>query len=172
MAKATATTETPTRTVTIVGAPVTVSLPFAEGHVCTAAEAKALNQTRCENIGNNLRKRIKELAEKDGSFSDEALAKIADMAATVDAEYIFTLASSGGSSSVVDPFERECRALATSVVNNNIKAKGMTIKAYKEQEGGADRYAELVAQVMEMEQVKAKAQEILDSKSGIGGITI
>ena len=55
------------KTINIYDEEFTVSTPYAEGHVITAAEAKALNQVRAENIANNFRAKIK-AAKEDGTL--------------------------------------------------------------------------------------------------------
>ena len=44
------------KTITILGEKFEITAPYAEGQTLTAVEARVLNQTRAENIGNNLRK--------------------------------------------------------------------------------------------------------------------
>ena len=44
------------KTISISGQAFDVSTPYAAGHTLTEAEAKVLNQTRAENIGNNFRR--------------------------------------------------------------------------------------------------------------------
>ena len=83
---------------TINGISFEISTPYSEGHVLTEAEAKALNQTRSENIGNNLRAKIKEMQE--AGESEDAIAAIV---AEKDAEYVFTLASVSASRKL-DPY--------------------------------------------------------------------
>jgi hypothetical protein len=52
-----------TKTKTIEGKNFEISQPYEEGHVITAIEARVLNQTRSENIGNNVRAKLKEAIE-------------------------------------------------------------------------------------------------------------
>lgn len=98
-----------------------ITAPYAEGHVVTAAEAKVLNQTRSENIGNNVRAKLKELhaAEK---FED-AVALIA----SVDADYVFTLSNTGAGTRKLDPIEREALAIAKEIVKNHLAKTGRSM---------------------------------------------
>lgn len=89
----------------IEGESFTISQPYEEGHVLTVAEARALNQLRSENIGNNLRKLVKEAKEK-GDTADLA-ARVADY----DSKYTFAMPGAA-SVRIIDPVEREARALA------------------------------------------------------------
>lgn len=129
-----------TREISIKGVLLTVGQPFAEGHVCTAAEAKALNQTRAENISNALRSKITEKASEDGTYTDEALAAIGTMAAEYDAAYEFTLTSTGGGRKAVDPLEKECIAIARAAVTAELKKKGIKLKDLPE--GKMDEFIE------------------------------
>jgi hypothetical protein len=53
-----------TQSVTILGLRFNVQSPYSAGHVCTKAEAGALNQKRLESIRNNLA-----AAAKDGALT-------------------------------------------------------------------------------------------------------
>lgn len=64
------------RKVNMLGFPVEVSEPYGEGHKCNAAEADVLNQTRSQNIGNNLRDDIRKLAEVPEKESKASAAMI------------------------------------------------------------------------------------------------
>ena len=68
---------TPTQAITIAGARFTVPLRYAEGHVLTAGEANALNQTYLENCRNNLSGKA-----KDGTLTQEIVDQYA-------ASYVF-----------------------------------------------------------------------------------
>lgn len=51
-------------TITILGLSLPIPLPYSEGHVCSALDAKALNHAHCEHIRTNLGARLREaLAE-------------------------------------------------------------------------------------------------------------
>lgn len=153
-----------TKEITVQGLLVEVTQPYEAGHALTEAEAKALNQVRAENIGNNVRKAIKELANEDGSFSDEAAAEARNLVSQKDAEYEFTLASVGTGRRITDPLEVECRRLARDYVNGLIKDKGMTVKGYKEANGD-EKYDGLVAQVSENPDVVKMAKKNLADKN-------
>lgn len=159
------------KTITIYEEEFTVTTPYAEGHVITAAEAKALNQVRAENIANNFRAKIK-AAKEDGTLD-----KVRADLATYDAEYVFTLASVGGGRTPVDPVEREAKRLAEQLVTNMIREqKGMTKKDYLAQEGGEERFAENVAKLMERAEVIAAAKKAVkqreDQKKALAGIEL
>ena len=78
--------------------------PFAEGHVCTANEANALNQLLAENCRNNFSSKIKEgEAAPDQAAFDE---------------YVATYQFGVRSVSTSDPIEKEMR----KIVENKLKA--------------------------------------------------
>jgi len=161
-----------TKTVTISGQEFTVSTPYSEGQTITAAEAKALNQVRAENIANNFRAKIKEAVEA-GAGLDDVTAELT----AYDASYVFTLASVGGGRTPVDPVEREAKKIAEGLVANMIKEqKGQTKKDYLASEGGAEKFAEAVAKVMENPKVVAAAKQAVKDqakqKAALEGISL
>lgn len=116
-------TNTPTtKTITIAGNQFDVSVPYTEGHTCTAAEAKALNQVRAENIRNNCAKAVKQAVEEG-----KANGEIAKMVSAYDADYVFTLASAGGGRSV-DPVEKEAKSLARGAIKTKLEKEGRKLK--------------------------------------------
>ena len=88
------------KSISISGTAFEVAEPYAEGHTVNAIEARVLNQTRAENIGNNFRKGVQAaLALAEGPTRDAALAKVLADLQAYDAQYIFT---SGGVSRTPD----------------------------------------------------------------------
>ena len=155
------------REITIQGVLFAVSTPYNEGHVCTEAEAAALNQVRCENIRNNMASKVKaaqaELmvdgpANEDGTpgkkvmpegaqLSKETLEELALTVAAYDEDYVFTLASVGGGAAPKDPIEAEAVKLAKAAVAGQLKSMGHTVKAYTETDAGKEKYAAAVAKL-------------------------
>lgn len=115
-----------TREVTIAKHTFTVSLPFAEGHVLTEGEAKALNQTRTENISNSLRKKLTDLLGDEATA--EQIAEAQAMVAELDAAYTFTVANASGGRRVTDPLEKECKAVARAYISQQLKEAGKSVK--------------------------------------------
>lgn len=109
-----------TKTKDIAGQSFEISTPFAEGHVLTEAEARALNQVRSENIGNNVRAKVKELIE--AGKVDEAVALVAEK----DASYVFTLAGVAASAKL-SPEEKEARAMAKDILRAKLAEKGLKL---------------------------------------------
>jgi len=103
---------------TINGVAFEISQPYAEGHVITEAEARVLNQTRSENIGNNLRAKLKEMADAGASE-----AELQALVAEKDAEYVFTL-SNARASRVLDPVEKEANKIARELLKDHLAQTG------------------------------------------------
>lgn len=112
--------EVATKDAKVNGIIVSINQPYVEGHVITANEAKALNQTRTENIQNNTRKAVAAKLEEAGldaeSVTDEVKAAIQELVSSYDSEYEFAVRTAAAS--IVDPEEKEARRL----VRENIKA--------------------------------------------------
>ncbi len=159
-----------TKDITIQGVMVNLSLPYTEGHTITAAEASALNQTRAENIGNNARRKIKEMLEAEGA-TPESVAKAAQkLVSEYDKEYVFTLASVGGSARL-DPLTKECRAIARNYIGAKLKEMGVTQAAYLEK-NGPDAIKEKIIELAEQPAVVEAAKKALAEKDKIAGITL
>lgn len=112
------------KTIVIQGLDFQVSWPYAAGHTCTEAEAKALNQTRKENLANNFAKRVKDakaLDEKNGNTAETA--KLASEFEKLDAEYEFTLANVSAAAKL-SPVDREARSMAKAAIVANLASKG------------------------------------------------
>ena len=91
-----------------------VPQPYAEGHVCSANEAKVLNQVRAENIGNNARARVQAtILGEEGAMSQQELLNWFTKYAN---EYQFTEAAAGTGRATLSPLEREARKVATAIV--------------------------------------------------------
>lgn len=93
-----------------------ISQPYTEGHALTAVEARVLNQVRSENIANNMRKIVKEKG-----------ADAAGDVAEYDASYTFAMPREGGRK-VVDPVEREARAIARDAIRQKLAETGRKLK--------------------------------------------
>lgn len=116
------------REVAIGGVVATIGQPYAEGHTINAAEAKALNQTRAENISNAMRKKVKELASEDGTFTEAAAAEARKMIQDYDASYEFSLTAARGGRRTVDPLEKECISIARAAISAELKRQGIKVK--------------------------------------------
>jgi hypothetical protein len=150
-----------TKTISIKSLEFEVSTPYVEGHAISAAEAKALNQVRAENIGNNMRKAVTDHVE--GKEGAKSLAELQAEFAAYDRDYVFTLASAGGSKSTETPLERETRSVAKAWLATKLKEAGTTAKAYKEK-NGADYVENKILEVMANEEIVKLAKKNLAAK--------
>ena len=112
--------ETPTVNFKIQQKIFTIPKPFDEGHVCTAGEAGALNQTLAENTRNSWNTRIKE-AVADESFNQEELQAAIDEYLET---YEFGVRRGRGPA---DPVEREALTIAVGMVKEALRRKGWKI---------------------------------------------
>lgn len=117
-----------TRTITIQGLDFEATTPYAEGHVCTEAEAKALNQTRLENLRNNFASKIKAAKGEGDEVPADAIAALRAEFAEYDASYVFTLASVGGGKRETDPVQAEAKKMARALITASLRDKGRKIK--------------------------------------------
>lgn len=137
-----------------------ISQPYSAGHTLTEAEAKALNQVRSENIGNNVRSKIKELLEAGNTDAAKALV------AEKDAAYEFTLASVSASAKL-DPVEREARALAKEYIKAHLAATGRKINVAPEgetKESWADKIEAQVDILAAKDEIVKEAKKAVDQK--------
>lgn len=112
--------------VTIAGKTFNLRSPFEAGHVLTEGEAQQLNQTRRENVRNNMAKTVKEW---EGSFED-LVAKVE----AYDAEYTMEVRAAGEARTPSDPVTTEAKALARLAIKGalekaNQKADAKAINA-------------------------------------------
>jgi len=142
----------------IQGVSVEVDQPYEAGHEVTEAEAKALNQVRAENIGNNVRKAIKELVDAAGEITAAVTKAAQKLVSGKDDKYEFTLASIGGVR--LDPLEKEARSLARNWVAGKLKEMGITQKKYLE-DNGEDAIDIKIAELCEHPEIKKAAEEAL-----------
>lgn len=148
--------------------------PYEAGHTLTEIEARVLNQTRSENVGNNVRQKLKDMAD-EGKTEDELRAFVAE----VDGAYEFSSAREG-SGRVVDPTEREARKIARELLKAHlaetgrkltVAPEGLTEDEWKEKiEGEVDRIAALddvlKAAKKNVEAKKKQSETLLAAVSG------
>jgi hypothetical protein len=159
MFKSLPTKETPmaTKKITISGRTYEVSAPYAEGHTITAAEARTLNQTRAENIGNNFRKAIKEAGEDEAKLNE-----LASSLAAYDQQYNF--ATGGGSVRAIDPLDKEAIRIAKAAIKNTITEKGHKFKDWIAVEGNQEKYDAAVERTSQQDDVLKLARKALADK--------
>lgn len=150
-----------TKSKTINGLVFEVNQPYVAGHVITEAEARALNQTRSENIGNNVRAKIKEMQE---AGSDQAA--IAAYVSEVDGNYEFTLANVAASRKL-DPYEREARNIARELLKNHLAQTGRKLTVAPEgvtDEEWKDKVEAETDRIAGSEGVVAQAKKNVDAR--------
>jgi hypothetical protein len=148
------------KTISISGETFEVSAPYLAGHILTEAEAKVLNQTRAENIGNNFRADVKKaLAEGTLDLVRAAITKY-------DAEYQFSMSTAR---QPIDPIEAEAFKIAKEVVKVRIaEAKGLTVKKYLEIEGNEAKYEAAVEKVaMQEDTIKLAKKRVSEKQKAI-----
>lgn len=136
--------------------------PYAAGQVLTEAEAKALNQVRSENIGNNMREAVKK-AQAEGKSEAEIQAMVAEY----DAAYVFNLASVRQSAVKLDPVEREALAIAKEQVKAHLLSKGRKLTTVPEgmtKEEWEDKLAATVESVASNPAVIEEAKKAVKAK--------
>jgi hypothetical protein len=117
------------KTINIYGELFELTSPYSAGNTIGEAEAKALNQTRAENIANNFRKDVKTAL---ASGSAENLSKLRGEIAAYDASYEFRL--DGAPRTPVDPVEREAWNIARDQIKAQIAASGRKLKEFTKEQ--------------------------------------
>lgn len=134
-----------------------ISAPYAEGHTLTAAEARALNQLRAENISNNVRKQVKEAdALENEKEKAKALEAIRTKISEYDANYVFSFSTGVGRST--DPVMTEARKIARAALSAALAKQEKKLKDYRE-EIGEDALKAKIDEIAAMDKVVAKARE-------------
>lgn len=150
---------TETKEITIASRTFAVLQPYAEGHVVTAAEAKALNQVRAENIRNNTASKVKAAIEGTQKEGEPTAANIDSYVADYDASYVFTLASVGGGKRAVDPVEVEALRIARVVLTEALRAKGIAYAKVPE-----DKRNEKLAEIASRDAIVKEAKKRVASR--------
>jgi len=154
-----------------------LSAPYVEGHTVSAIEARVLNQTRAENIGNNVRAKIKEMQEA-GNTEQE----IVDYVTGVDGAYEFTAAGVSASRRL-DPVEREATKLARELLKQHLAASGRKLTVAPEgmtDQEWDDKVSEHVERLASNEELLKVAKKNVDAKAkqaatlaeALGGIDV
>lgn len=161
----------PNRQITIAGLVFDVEDKYAEGHVVTANEAGALNQTRAENLRNNFASVVRKAQEAANEGNPEGADPIAldDTAIEALKAEFLTVATTyefgvrGGGVRITDPVEREAVRLAKEQIDAAIKAKYGRLDAVDK-----DRYKELVADFAASDEVQAQAKANIEQANKLG----
>lgn len=136
-----------------------VTAPFAEGHVITGPEAKALNQTRKENLGNNFRKVVtKALDDAKTAGTEPNVDELQSAFAKLDNEYQFTFANVAAARTI-DPVEREARKIVREQLREQLKAAGQKMSDYDD-----NQIEEIIDQNAQLPEVVAIAKGIVKAR--------
>jgi hypothetical protein len=153
-----------------------VSAPYEPGHQVNEAEARTLNQTRLENLSNNLRAKLKAVRDEgaaegtEGEWSPEKIAKAAEMVKELDGSYAFGMGRTGGGAAVSrDPLTSECRRIATDYLAAKLKEKGTTLAAQRKAD--KDGIEAKIAEFSQHPKVRAQAEKVLKARKGLGDIS-
>jgi hypothetical protein len=131
-----------TKTISIAGQPFELTAPYVAGQTINDAEAKTLNQTRCENIGNNFRKDVKAAVESNDAAK---LQEVINAVAAYDKTYTFSMTTAR---EPVDPVESEAFKIAREVVKDRIAGLGFkSVKDYIADPARAEKYEAAVEKV-------------------------
>lgn len=143
------TNETPMKIITIANVEYSIPQPFAEGHVCSANEANALNQLLAENCRNNFAEKVKK-AEDVKPTQEEFEAYVAG--------YEFGVRSV----STKDPIEKEIRKIVEASLAKFLAAKGLSKSKMPKEE-----YEKVVADTIEKnyEKLRQQAASIIEMRS-------
>lgn len=146
---------TATKEITIAGVTVTVSTPYAAGHVVTEDEARALNTARCDEIRKALAGFVKTTVGEADEPSDEALTTIGNKVAEYDRDFSFALRQRSPAAAA-DPLEVEIREVAIKALKGALKKAGLNYRGYEHKD-------EKLAILMQHPKVIAQAKKNLAS---------
>ena len=153
-----------TKKIIVQGVEFDATLPYAEGHVLTGPEARALNQTRLENLRNNFAPIVK--LSKEGGEGAIPEADLPAKFAEYEAAYSFSNPGTGARQTL-DPIEREARNIARDIIKAGLAEKGRTWNQVPDgstkEEWEAKRDAE-VERVAAIESVVKLARKNVESK--------
>ena len=143
---------------------VTVSQPYAEGHVMTAIEAEKFNNVYADAIRTVLMTRLKKVT---GGPAFDAAAVSTAFQSYADG-YKFSTRASGGNREArasVSAVEKEAHKIAKDLVLASIRNKGGNPKDYS-----AEQIAGFVEQVLEKKpEIREEASRRIESARGIAG---
>lgn len=160
------------KTISILDVEFNVTMPYDAGHTINEAEAKVLNQTRRENLGNNFRTLVK--AHVDGAEGALTLDDLKAEFAKRDSEYVFTL-SNASTTVKRTPEETEARKIAREYIKGQLDAAGRKLSDVPE---GMDKAAWEDALELEIDrisqdpQVVKMAKDIVKARSKTAGLQL
>lgn len=146
-----------------------ISQPYEAGHTITEIEARVLNQTRSENIGNNVRKTLKELketAEAEGWGEKKLANALTKAVAEADEGYEFTAAAARASQKL-DPVEKEARKKARALIKDHLAETGRKLTVPPEgmsQEEWDEKIEQQTDQIASLPEVIEAARQDVEAR--------
>ncbi len=150
--------------ITIQGHSFNVPDRYSEGHVLTANEASALNQTFHENLRNNFASKVKEVKGEAEGLSAE---QVIDLQSKLDAyaeSYVFGVRSASGPRAPADPVGKEAFSIARDAVRAAIRKKGLNPANFE-----AKQIAELATKALDsnLDRFTAMAKQRIAEREAI-----
>lgn len=147
---------------TINGMQFELSAPYEAGHTINEIEARVLNQTRAENIGNNTRAKIKEMQDANASEQE-----ITDYVLGVDQDYVFT-AAGVSSARKLDPVEREAVKIARELLKAHLSTSGRKLTVAPDgmtDEEWEEKVTAEIERIAALDEVVKAAKKNVDAKN-------
>ena len=154
----------------------TVTMPYSAGHTINEAEAKVLNQTRKENLGNNFRARVKAYldATEAGTDPEFTVDQLTEAFREADSNYVFTIANVG-STVKRTPEEREARNLAKEYVKQQLDLAGRKLSDVAEgltKEQWDDALEAEYERLAATEEIKKLAAQAVKARAGVSKLNL
>ena len=153
------------RDLVVSGHTFSVPVPYAEGHTINAAEAHTLNQTRIENVRNNLNARFAKAVKEHGEAIPAAvLETLLAEGQTYAHEYTFNGTSRLGPRANLNPVEAAAHKIAKELIAAHLRQKKIAIKDLPE-----GKLEELVKSLLEKRpDILEEAQRRVDAAKVLG----
>lgn len=146
-----------------------VTQPYDAGHTLTEAEARALNQVRRENLGNNFRSVVKKAQDDAKEAGKEVdVESLKSQFAELDSKYVFTIREVNATRKL-DPVEREARNLVKAELRSYFAGLD---PAQKFSDLPEDEQERLIEQNANSPEVIKIAKQIVNAKSKITGVSL
>jgi hypothetical protein len=115
---------------------------YHAGHVLNENEAKALNQTRWENLRNNFASTVKAAVkehfggepEEDARLPDDKIAELVTEFEALSENYQFHVRQPGSGAERRDPVLAEAMKMALSAIKNQIRSEHGKVTDYKSED--------------------------------------
>lgn len=153
---------------TILDYDFSVTAPYEAGHTLTEGEAKSLNQTRKENLGNNFRSTVRNAIEAAGDGGAVDHEDLKAQFAVLDSKYVFTLATVAASRKL-DPVEREIRNLIKGALREQLAGE---TPARKLSDLDEDQLEAIIDANMENPEIVKVAKKTVADRQKVAGFAL